>query len=160
MKWIIPVLITVVLLFNHEQSLAQREKGEQILTVGVGLSIWNLFAGVANLDDSINASSTPTFYGAYDYGITKQFSVGGSLSYNSFAFSNPYYSYINSGGNIVREAISVVYRRVNLALRPLYHWGKNEDFEWFAGMRLGYSFWTAELETTCLLYTSPSPRDA
>lgn len=127
---------------------AQRNKGEAVLTGGLGLSIWNIIAGALNTGDSLIAKSTPTFSLMYDYGITSRFSIGGAVGYNSFSFTNPYYSYVNSSGAIVYESISVKYSSVNVGLRPMYHWGKSEIFEWMAGMRLGYSFWTAEVITT------------
>jgi len=142
------ILSAVLLILSNSEVYSQREKGEAILTATVGLSIWNLYAGAANVSDSLIATSTPTINAMYDYGITKEFSIGAAIGYNSFSFTNPNYSYINSGGVIVNESISVKYTRVNLAVRPLYHWGKREEFEWHAGIRLSYSFWTAELQTT------------
>ncbi len=147
------IFLVVSFCLANNSLLAQREKGEQMLTVGMGLSIWNMFSSVANFGDSIEASSTPTIYATYDYGITKQFSIGAHLSYNAFSFTNPYYSYVNSSGVIVYEPIKVRYGRTNIAVRPLYHWGKNEDFQWHGGMRLGYSFWTAEVESSDPYYT-------
>lgn len=116
--------------------------------MGAGLGIWNAFATALNLGDSVTASSTPTISLTYDYGITHNFSIGGALSYNAFSIINPNYSYVNQGGVIIYESISVDYSRVNIAVRPLYHWGKKENFEWFTGLRLGYSFWKAEISTT------------
>ena len=82
-------MVSFVFLFIliDQAAYGQRGKGESILTATVGLSIWNLYAGEANFEDSLNASSTPTFNLTYDYGITKEFSVGAALSYNSFSFS-------------------------------------------------------------------------
>ena len=147
-RFSLKLLIIIVMIFSSTLLKAQRVAGEGMLTGGVGLSIWNLYAGALNVSDSILAKSTPTVYGTYDYGITKDFSIGGGVSYNSFSLINPNYSYVNSSGVIVEESISVKYSRVNLCLRPLYHWGKRENFEWFTGLRLGYSFWTATLQTT------------
>jgi len=143
---------TVIFSLPIQNTSGQKAKGEAILTAGAGLSIWNMYSGVANLSDSLLASSTPTFNATYDYGLTKNFSIGAAVGYNSFSFSNPHYSYINARGVIIYETISVKYSRVNVAVRPLYHWGKNENFEWHAGMRLGYSFWTAQLNTTDPFY--------
>ena len=144
-------ILTLMGLFGT--SFGQRESGEAVLTGGLGLSIWNIYASTLNFEDSVNARSTPTFDLAYDYGITHNFSIGGAVAYNSFTISNPNYSYVNSSGVIVYESIKVKYSRINFGIRPLYHWGKRENFEWHTGMRLGYSFWTAEVITTDPFYS-------
>lgn len=141
----IAVLLLQLLIVSFP-AMAQRERGEEILTVSAGMSIWNIMMGI--YDDSLNTSSTPTFDLTYDYGITKTFSLGGAVSYNSFSFINPNYSYINKSGIIVRESISAEYTLINVSVRPLYHWGKQENFEWFTGLRMGYGFWTGEVKTT------------
>ena len=145
---ILLLVVVAIFLLPSKNTFGQREKGEAILTVSVGLSIWNMYAGVANVGDSLTASSTPTFNATYDYGITHNFSIGAAAGFNSFSFTNPHYSYVNSSGVVIYESIGVTYSRINIAVRPLYHWGKNEDFEWHTGLRMGYSFWTAELNTS------------
>lgn len=146
-------LIFILLLFVFVDLNAQRKERESILTVGFGLGMWNFIASAINLVDSADASSIPTINATYDYGITHNFSLGAAVSYNSISISNPNYSYINSAGVIIYERISVDYSRVNVALRPLYHWGKRENFEWHTGLRLGYSFWNAQLNTTDPYYS-------
>ena len=150
MKSFLSFIILIIMNLSYDSVRAQRQAGEQILTAGVGLSIWNILMGAVS--DSLSTSSTPTFHATYDYGLTQTFSLGGGIGYNSFSFINPNYSYVNSSGVIVYESISVKYSRINIGIRPLYHWGKKENFEWFTGLRMGYGFWTAKLETTDPFY--------
>lgn len=135
------------------QLSAQRSAKEGIVGISFGYNIWNAYSSVLNAGDSVTAKSSPTFTGTYDYGITHNFSVGGSVSYNTFSLINPNYSYVSQAGIIIYEPISVDLSRVNIAVRPLYHWGKSEVFEWYAGVRLGYSFWEARVNTTDPYYT-------
>ena len=140
------ILILTGGIFSSQNIQAQRDKGEEVLSLGAGLSYWNLLMGFVG--DSLITTSTPTFDLTYDYGITHNFSIGAAVSYNSFSFINPRYSYVNSSGVIIYESISVKYSLVNVAIRPLYHWGKKENFEWHTGLRMGYGFWNAKLNTT------------
>ena len=136
--------------------LAQRQANESVLTASVGYSIWNF---IGQLTDSIDVKSTPTFDATYDYAIVGNVTLGGAVSYNTFSFINPNYSYINSARTIVYESISVKYSLVNVALRPVVRWGKNDDLEWFAGLRLGYSFWDAKIETSDPYYQDEYARE-
>ena len=136
---------------------AQRSSGEAIISASVGLNIFNFI--MEAVSDSLITTSTPTFTFTYDYGLARSFSIGAAVSYYQFSFINPHYSYVKSPGVIVYENISVKYSQLNLGVRPIYHWGKSESFEWYTGVRMGFSFWTAKLETTDPYYKDDFARE-
>jgi hypothetical protein len=154
MKYRFIACLIFLVLADSNISYAQKSKGESILSGSIGLSIWNLLVGAAGASDSLKTASTPTFSLIYDYGLSEHFSIGASLAYNSFSITKPDHTFVGANGNLVYDQLKYKASRVNIAVRPLFHWGKNEIMDWHAGMRLGYSLWTTALETRDPYYSN------
>jgi hypothetical protein len=143
------IILIVFLLncFSTGDAIAQRKKGESVLSLGMGLSVFNIIVGSAGVDDSVTTFSTPTLYATYDYALSRRFSLGLSLAHNRFSISRPYYSFINSNGQLVYDPLTYQGDRINLTFRPLFHWGSNEYIDWYTGFRIGMSIWNEKIVT-------------
>jgi hypothetical protein len=156
MKKISLLFVVILLIFgNVNKSFAQKKKGQSTVTVGVGESIAGaivstyekaVVAAINVFDPSINAKSTsiPAIFGSYDYSLTDIFSLGLAGSYQSWKVSIPAYN----DGTTAYGASSLNITRTNFALRPLFHFGKNEDLDMYAGLRLGYTMWSTKITST------------
>lgn len=154
-------------------NLAQTEKSNfsadqnnqpdsKTITAGAGFSLAGLLIrGFQNiLVDSISAngsvgrvtrSSIPVLILSYDYTLAKHFSIGLAGSYQSWIIKiDPYY---NHGTPYAGATLAI--SRSNLALRPLFHFGRNPDLDLYAGMRLGYTIWAVKTDSP-----DPSVRSA
>lgn len=121
------------------------------ITAGVGFSLAGLLIRSVEsaLADSIpsgrtKTTSIPALTLSYDYTLAKHFSIGVAGSYQSWSIKiDPYYSHGNSysGGSL---SVS----RTNLAVRPLFHFGRNPDLDLYCGIRLGYTIWGGKTTST------------
>jgi hypothetical protein len=97
---------------------------------------------------TVNSTATPTFGLSYDYGFSKLFSLGISFGYNSLSVSSNNLAYIDANGTTRTDGIfDLNLRRFNIAIRPLFHYGKNPKLDMYSGLRLGISSWSGGLDT-------------
>ena len=85
-------------------------------------------------------SSGPAFNVSADYGIFKELSIGGGITYQSCSVTVPgwYNQYTYKNENVI-ENIS----RVNFRLRITAHWDFSDDHLWemYGGAAVGESVW-------------------
>ncbi len=121
MKNLKKINILLVSIIISACGFAQKNKGDNFLTVGGALT-W---------------LGSPSFNAAYDYGLSKEFSLGAAANYteNFDGFSK--------GPNTLS--------RTNIGLRFLTHLGKNPNLDFYAGARLSASIWAGSGTVTDLL---------
>jgi len=153
---------TTNLFAKGKKSGGDLRKGKSTVTVGGGVSLAgaiistfekDVVASVNLTDPSVNAktSSIPVLFGSYDYGISNLFSIGVAGSYESWkvtvpGYTDPYGS--STGGPITYGTSSLNISRVNIAIRPLFHFGSNENLDIYFGPRLGYTLWNTDVKST------------
>jgi hypothetical protein len=134
--------IALCILFNVSQVKAQKEKGQSVITAGVGYSLVGIigtaFADAIKSNTTVKMKNIPVIMGAYDFGISEKFSVGLSYTYQSLSaeYDNYVKDTITYYGNF-KDKIT----RQNIGIRPLFHFGDNEDLDTYFGARLSYTLW-------------------
>lgn len=127
---------------NPTQAKAQKFQGQSVITAGVGYSLAGILMEVVK--DAVNATDasstkTPVIIGSFDYGISDRFSVGASYTYQGMTVK--YSSYTDNNGNVINGDFKDRLTRQNFAIRPLFHFGDNDNLDTYAGVRLGYTMW-------------------
>lgn len=127
---------------------AQNAQGQISANAGVGVSLVGaLFSAVKN---NVNAQpgatvtlhSTPVITAGVDYAIADHFSLGVAGSYQSFSSEYTNYTYTNSQGVDVTGSYKDKVTRMNFGLRPLFHFGDNENFDPYFGARISFTNWS------------------
>ncbi len=146
MKIKITLLLSLLTLFTF--SYAQNEEGSSVVTAGVGYSLFNniITTGLEAFDD-VEVSGVPTIAVTYDYAITDNFSIGLAAAHQSAGgeFSN---TFLNDDLNEVTETAKTTVSRTNVAIRPLLHYGGNDQLDLYSGLRVGMLFRSIETEST------------
>jgi len=119
---------------------AQNTQGQVVVSAGMG---WGLLPAFFNaLSDDVKV--VYPINAMVDYGLTDNFSVGGAYTYSSFAY-NQDWSYTFTDGNGVQqtavEKVDIKAVRQNVGIRPLIHFGQDEDLDLFTGARVGFTTW-------------------
>ena len=117
---------------------AQKYQGESVVTLGAGYSL------IGGLIDAIgtDVNVAPALLVSYDYAISDNFTLGAALSYQpmNYTFDNAYY--VGTSITPVEETVKVNVARINIGIRPLFHFGNNDDVDWYTGLRIGYQSWS------------------
>lgn len=128
---------------------AQNAKGQSTITGGVGFSLAGMiFSTIKNAANDVPGSnielkSTPGMLLNYDYGLADKFSVGLAFSYQQFKLEYTDMEYTNSAGYTDTASWDDKVSRMNVAIRPLFHFGNNPDLDIYAGARIGFTRWAA-----------------
>jgi hypothetical protein len=128
---------------------AQNEDYKNTISVNIGLNAFNTFAGSVGPErDSTGAQfdlgtfkAGPTFQLAWDYGVVKWFSIGVAGSYNSAKYT---YDNVKYKGKSLGE-VQLSAARTTLTVRPLFHYGNRDKWDWYSGFRLGVGLWSGRL---------------
>lgn len=147
------MIITMILGFalsfatiNTLQAQAH-SKGQLGITANVGYSVIGaLFQAASVGSDQI--TSIPVISGMVDYGVADQFSVGGAVSFQSISINDE-----DINGSNVKNTLSCM----NIGIRPLFHFGNSDEADFYAGIRVGYTRWSASTNSTDPAY---DPLDA
>ena len=150
--------MAVLSLSLFKTTAVQAQKGgdapPSVITAGVGWSLVGALFGVLNNSvpdsSSVDLRQTPVIIGSYDYYISPKFSIGAAYSYQSFTFEYSKYPVTNSLGVTYYATYKDVLKRMNFAVRPLFHFGSSDEIDPYFGLRLGYTQWSS---TT----TNPDP---
>lgn len=123
------------------KALAQKEQGRSVVNLGVGYSlIGAIFKGtynVANYPDLKNTSIPPINL-SYDFALKDNFSLGIASAYEKIAFKWT----DDDGFTTNTYSYEVGFTRLNIAARPLFHFGNNDDLDLYSGLRIGMNKWT------------------
>lgn len=121
------LFITVAaILFASTNSYAQDYKSTVSADAGFSI-VGTLINAVVNVDTLGGYSSVPVMQLSYDYMVTDFLSAGVAGSYQQYKFSD--------------ETGKIVLKRMNFALRALFHYGKSDKIDMYSGVRLGMTNW-------------------
>lgn len=139
--------ICALLIGTSNNADAQKYKGESVVTLGAGYS----FVGALFDAVSTDATAAPAILVMYDYAIGDKFTLGAAFSYQSmgYSFDNTYYSTANVP---MTEVVEFKYARMNFGIRPLFHFGNNDDMDWYTGLRIGYQTWAVSNDSNDPFY--------
>jgi hypothetical protein len=129
-----------------KQASAQKYQGQSVVTGGVGFSVVGLFLGLVDnaLDAAtdIRSTKTPVLLGAYDYGVSDRFSIGVGYTYQSLTLKYDGY-YVNGDLDSLKQgSFTDRLTRQNFGLRPMFHFGDNDDLDIYAGLRVSFVRWS------------------
>lgn len=131
------------------QAFAQKYRGQTVIgTNGAFSLVGAVVFGAFNITDraieGFNARATPGISTSIDVGLTPRFSVGGAYFVQSA--SAEWTSYTDTAGNTYTGEYYIRLKRENFGLRALFHFGAEDDFDPYFGVRLGMSRWTSEIK--------------
>ncbi|RLD53091.1 MAG: hypothetical protein DRI94_00965 [Bacteroidetes bacterium] len=126
------ITITVLALFIVASSaFAQDYKSTVSADAGISL-IGVLMRAVVNVDTIDGYSATPAMQLSYDYMVTDFLSAGAAASFQQFKFSDTEGSF--------------AIKRMNFAIRALFHYGKSDKLDMYSGIRLGMTNWGYKID--------------
>jgi hypothetical protein len=139
------IISTLILLGVHCFSFAQTEPNEIVISGGTGFAPSNTtLKTVVNLalkesGLSSRVSHTWLINGMIDFSIKKNISVGIAYSHIQFNWQDQYLDTVQ--GISTQVNADVLVQKRNYAIRGLYHFGVKENFEIYAGGRIGLTHW-------------------
>lgn len=137
-----------------KQGSAQKYQGQVVITGGAGYSVTGLFLGLIsdglNATGAVSSSKTPVILGGVDYGISDRFSLGAIYTYQGVTMKYNTYEFTDANNNVVTVTGDFKDRltRQSIGIRPLFHFGDNDDFDLYAGARFSYVFWNYNSDRT------------
>lgn len=143
-------LIPLLALLATTVSFAQNETHRSTISATAGA---NLFQVLNLLDESlsdslgteVNIKATGSYGLTYDYALTKWFSLGGAVGFNTIGIDAPNVEIERDNGTTYNGSIDFRATRTNIALRPLFHYGNKGRIDMYSGFRIGASIWTTKL---------------
>ncbi|MEM8528827.1 MAG: hypothetical protein AAGG68_29600 [Bacteroidota bacterium] len=94
-------------------------------------------------------NATPAFQIAYDYGVAKWFSIGIGASYQRLGFDFTDFTYTDENGQVNDIGdLNINANRLNLTLRPLFHYGNSDKIDMYSGFRVGITNWRLGFDTS------------
>jgi len=132
------LLLAVALMFATNFKLsAQNQDYPSTISLNGGFSLVGAMFKTLEVQDGFKSNSYPALQLTYDHYVTKWFSMGGAASVQSMGYS---YNYIDQvSGDETNVSVDV--NRINIALRPLFHYGNSGKIDMYSGLRLGYTLW-------------------
>lgn len=145
------LLSIVIILLVASQVMAQNHEHKSTASLNMGFSLVGaLFNAVDDYSGTteVNSYALPALQFTYDRGIQKWFSIGGAVSYQAMGLNYKNYEYIGEDGNMVTEDFNTKISRLNVAIRPLFHYGNLNRFDMYSGLRVGITKWSASYDTS------------
>jgi hypothetical protein len=130
-----------------KQASAQKFQGQIVPHVGVGYSLTGILLGVIsdglNATGAVSSTKTPVLMGGGDVGLSDRFSIGLLYTYQGVTMKYNTYEVTDTAGNFVTVTGDFKDRltRQSIGIRPLFHFGDNDDFDLYVGARFSYVFW-------------------
>lgn len=137
------ILLTLFCSLLFVLGFSQNEEYKHVGSASAGIS----FTGIAlNLVDaaildnsSFKVENTPALQLTYDYGIKKFFSLGVAVDYQKFNIDAENFTYKNIDGIEQTGSFGADFSRLNMVLRPLFHYANNDDLDLYSGFRIGFT---------------------
>lgn len=140
---ILSVLLTAFV-FNAQ---AQKSEGSSVATLGLGYSFFNnIIKTSLDTYTDVEVKSVPTIAFTFDHSLTDKFSIGLAGAYQNVSgeFTN---TYTDADLNSQTEKAKTTVSRINLAIRPLFHYGNNDKLDMYSGLRVGYLIRNVSVES-------------
>lgn len=135
-------IFMTVLTPTHVQ--AQKYLGQTVVGTNAGFSLVGaLLTTTFNAADRVvglNASVTPGISSTVDVGLAPRFSIGGAYFFQTAKAE--WTQYTDTAGYVQTGDYNLRLTRHNFGIRALFHFGDNDDFDPYFGLRLGMSRWT------------------
>jgi hypothetical protein len=146
------ILIIGVMLSTGNHAKAQNQKGEFVASAGAGYSV--LFAVISSLGSSsanvtngtVSISTIPEINTTADYGLSDKFSLGLGIGYQSATISVNGFN--DTANGYTNQNASVSISRLNIGIRPIFHFGSNPNIDFYLGFRVGVSIWSFGVSST------------
>jgi opacity protein-like surface antigen len=126
------------------QAAAQKYLGQTVVGANgafslVGLVLTSTF-NAADKVDGLQTRVTPGISGTVDVGLAPRFSLGGAYFIQTARAD--WSQYTDTAGVVHTGDYFMRLARNNFGIRALFHFGDNDDFDPYFGVRLGMSRWT------------------
>ena len=154
MKSIILFAATLVLFSFDAQAQNENYPSNFSLTVSgstIGMLLKKVDLAEIDVDGfevaSLNTTGTPVLGLSYDHSINNWFSLGIAGAYQQFQSKVEGTDTSNENG-ATTETFNLKLKRVNVAVRPLFHYYNKENLDLYGGLRVGYTQWAASSTAT------------
>ncbi|HTB05624.1 MAG TPA: hypothetical protein VK806_01640 [Bacteroidia bacterium] len=154
---LIGAIIIGIMFSPTKQVKAQNNQGEFVASAGVGYSlIFSLLNYGLNNGANVSTSITPAISVAGDYSINGRFSLGLGIGYQSMKTGVTNYN--DSANGYYNQSFNISLSRLNIGIRPLFHFGSNPNVDFYLGFRVGVSIWSFSSTSTDPNYNAPGLR--
>lgn len=119
---------------------AQNEDYKMTAGIHAGYSLTGaLVKTIADTDptSTVNATAIPAMQVTFDYGLSKLFSLGLAFSYQTVSLDATDFTYVDTDLNTRTETFKTSFRRTQIAIRPLIHYGNSDKLDMYSGFRIG-----------------------
>ncbi|MBL7884477.1 MAG: hypothetical protein JNL69_10445 [Bacteroidia bacterium] len=133
-------ILAILFCLGGVNAYSQKKLGESTITVGGGISLIGTASSITANGNSRNDEfrSIPFLVASYDVGLSELLSLGASYSRQEYRY---YYDYYDVQYSLFINRETDRYVRENYGLRVLFHFGKKETLDMYAGVRLGLTVW-------------------
>lgn len=129
------------------QIFAQSPNYRSTLSINAGFSAVGSLINIADdLDADAKGHALPAIQINYDKGLQKWFSIGVAASYQSMGIEYKDYEYMQDG-EAVTENFRTSISRLNVAIRPLFHYANSGRIDMYSGLRVGITNWAINTQT-------------
>lgn len=134
--------LSLLFIFATFQIFAQNQDYRSTLSVNAGFSaVGALINVVDGLSSDTKSYAAPAIQLTYDKGIQKWFSIGLATSYQAMGIEYKGYEYMQDG-EMVSEDFKTSISRLNVGVRPLFHYGNINRIDMYSGLRVGVTNWS------------------
>jgi hypothetical protein len=143
----------VILQFLTLAAVAQNDDYRHVVSAQSGVSLFSFFRGNlqgSSIDTTVRFSSgtarnVPQIQVAYDYSITKWFSVGAAVSFNKVntTLNNVTYQRTQNLGNLTLGV-----SRTTIGVRALFHYANANRLDMYSGVRVGAGIWSVGINSS------------
>lgn len=141
------LLLSLLFTFATLHIFAQNQDFRSTLSVNAGFSAVGSLISIAD-DFSADTKSyaVPAIQLTYDKGIQKWFSIGLATSYQTMGIEYRGYEYMQDG-ETVTEDFKTSISRLNVGIRPLFHYGNISRIDMYSGLRVGVTNWSINTQS-------------
>lgn len=141
------VISVLFICASTDNVIAQKAEGQVVISAGVGYWMHSTSTPRLGLFQEKYIYSEPVLNGMIDYGIADFFSMGVAVSHQkmSIEWENRHY-YVDTIWKM--EDVTEELTRLNIGIRPLIHFIKHDNIGMYAGLRMSYSLWTYDHDST------------
>lgn len=147
MRKLLTVAVAVIAftVLTPSQAVAQKYLGQTVIGSSAGFSLVGaLLTNAFNVTDraiaGFDARVTPGISNTIDVGLAPRFSLGAAYFIQSAKAE--WSSYEDSNGIVHTGDYYFRLTRHNFGIRALFHFGDNDDFDPYFGVRIGMARWT------------------